>query len=90
MRRTLTALAASAMVLGLAGPAAAIPHPTQGFESQFRNESGTGGGPHCHVMINNNTPFETQPVFPSHQAHVSSGIGHVFAADPNCDGDAGI
>jgi hypothetical protein len=89
MRRTLTALAAGTLVLGLAGPAAAIPHPSQGFESQFRNESGTGDGPHCHVMIDNNTPFDTHPVFPSHQGHVASGFGHVFNADLNCDGDAG-
>lgn len=86
MRRVLTVIFAGALLLGPASPALADPHPSQGATSEGRNEAGFGGGPHCHVLITNRTPFDTTPVFPSHQAHLASGVGHVFAADPNCDG----
>ncbi len=76
------------MVTGI-GPASADPHPSQGSHSEVRNPAGFGSGPHCHVLIDNNTPFDSSPAFPSHRGHSSSGIGHVFNADPNCDGDAG-
>ncbi|HZD71436.1 MAG TPA: hypothetical protein VFA45_21765 [Actinomycetes bacterium] len=52
----------------------------------MRNEAGFGGGPHCHVLITNHTPFDSTPAFPSHTAHLASGIGNIFAADPDCDG----
>jgi hypothetical protein len=87
MRRLLTTTICLVVVL-LAGasPAFAAPHPSQGSNSEVRNEAGFGGGPHCHVLINNHTPFDTLPAFPSHTAHLATGIGVIFAADPDCDG----
>jgi hypothetical protein len=87
MRRLLTTTIFLVVVL-LAGasPAFAAPHPSQGSNSEVRNEAGFGGGPHCHVLINNHTPFDTLPAFPSHTAHLATGIGVIFAADPDCDG----
>lgn len=90
MRRSLIAICVGLFLLGGAAPAFADPHPSQGANSEGRNESGFGGGPHCHVLIQNNGPFDSTPVFPSHQAHIASGLTHIFAADPNCDGDAGV
>jgi hypothetical protein len=91
MKRTLIVLIVVA--LALLGPAsgawAAPSHPSQGDNSTGRNEAGFGGGPHCHVLIVDSAraSFETIRVFPSHTAHVHSGLADgVFAADPDCDG----
>jgi hypothetical protein len=89
MRKILATVAVGALLLGGASPALADPHPSEGATSEGRNEQGFGGGPHCHVLIENNTPFDSTPAFPSHTAHVASGFGHVFDADPDCDGIAG-
>ena len=89
MRTLLVAACSAVLVVTGGGVAVADPHPSQGDHSTVRNENGFGEGPHCHVLINNRTPFDSSPAFPSHQGHSSSGVGHVFNADPNCDGDAG-
>ena len=89
MRKILATVAVGALLLGGAAPALADPHPSQGSHSEVRNEQGFGEGPHCHVLIENHTPFDSTPTFPSHTAHLASGVGHVFAADLDCDGDAG-
>ncbi len=87
MRRLLmTTICLVVVLLAGASPAFAAPHPSQGSNSEVRNEAGFGGGPHCHVLINNHTPFDTLPAFPSHTAHLATGIGVIFAADPDCDG----
>jgi hypothetical protein len=87
MRRLLTTtICLGVVLLGGATPALAAPHPSQGANSEVRNEAGFGGGPHCHVLITNHTPFDSTPAFPSHTAHLASGIGNIFAADPDCDG----
>ena len=90
MRALLVAACSAVLVVTGGGVATAEPHPSQGWHSADRNEAGTGGGPHCHVMRDNNTPFDSSPAYPSHQGHMSSGPTHIFAADPNCDGDAGV
>jgi hypothetical protein len=92
MRKILATAAVGALLLVGASPALAIPHPSQGANSEGRNIQGFGGNPnfpHCHVLIVNNTPFDSTPAFPSHTGHDASGLTHVFAADPNCDGVAG-
>ena len=89
MRRILATLFVGAFLLGGASAAFADPHPSRGSNSEGRNEAGFGGGPHCHVLIENRTPFDSTPAFPSHTGHVASGLTHVFAADPDCDGVAG-
>jgi hypothetical protein len=86
MRRLLTTICFGVVLLGGASPAFAAPHPSQGANSEVRNEAGFGGGPHCHVLITNHTPFDSTPAFPSHTAHLATGIGVVFAADADCDG----
>jgi hypothetical protein len=86
MRRILATMCLGVFLSGGASPAFADPHPSQGATSEGRNEAGFGGGPHCHVLITNLTPFDSTPAFPSHTAHLASGIGNVFAADPDCDG----
>jgi hypothetical protein len=75
-------------LIGLAGGALADPHPSQGVNSTGRNPNGSGAV-HCHVLIDNNTPFDSALVYPSHKAHLASGIGHVFNGDTDCDGAAG-
>ena len=86
MRRFLAAVSMGALLLGGASPAFADPHPSQGSNSEVRNDEGFGEGPHCHVLVENHTPFDSTPTFPSHTAHLASGVGHVFVADLNCDG----
>lgn len=91
MRKILATVFVGALLLGGASPAFADPHPSQGANSEVRNVQGFGGptAPHCHVLIVDKTKFDSTPVFPSHKGHVASGITHIFAADQNCDGDAG-
>jgi hypothetical protein len=86
MNRILAMMCLGVFVFGGPSPAFADPHPSQGATSEGRNDAGFGGGPHCHVLITSQTPFDSAPAFPSHTAHLASGIGHVFVADPDCDG----
>jgi hypothetical protein len=86
VRTLYTAACVGAILLDGATSAFADPHPSQGANSEGRNPAGFGAGPHCHVLIADHTPFDSTPAFPSHTAHLASGVGHVFAADPNCDG----
>jgi hypothetical protein len=63
--------------------------PGQGANSTGRNDAGFGGGPHCHVLVIDSAreQFDFIRVFPSHTAHVSTGLPTgVFAADADCDG----
>lgn len=79
------AFTAAAALLGQ--PAAAENQPSRGEHSTGRNDAGFGGGPHCHVLVVDSNGRFTVRVFPSHTAHVHSGLaGGVFAADPDCDG----
>jgi hypothetical protein len=76
---------------GLASAASAEPNqPGQGENSTGRNDAGFGGGPHCHVLVVENSAqdqFDLIRVFPSHTAHVHTGlVDGVFVADPDCDG----
>ena len=91
MRYTL--IAAAALSVGaMAMPAIALAEdnqPSEGEHSTGRNDSGFGGGPHCHVNVQANGHFSVQ-VFPSHMGHVSSGLGEgPFVADPDCNGIPG-
>ena len=90
MKRTVVVLIIAVLAsLGAAPAAFAQSHPSQGENSTGRNDAGFGGGPHCHVLVVDNAQdtFDTIRVFPSHTAHVHSGLaGGVFAADPDCDG----
>jgi hypothetical protein len=93
MKRLLIALAASSLG-AVAVPSIAIAddnQPSQGENSTERNDSGFGGGPHCHVLRSSHgAPFVWIRVFPSHQGHASSGTADgPFLADPDCDGDPG-
>lgn len=78
--------------LGFASAAAGQTNqPGQGENSTGRNDAGFGGGPHCHVLLVDGAQerFDIIRVFPSHTAHVHTGLsGGVFAADPDCDGVA--
>jgi hypothetical protein len=91
MKRTLV-VAGIVMVtsVGLASAASAEPNqPGQGEESTGRNEAGFGGGPHCHVLVVDSAQdqFDLIRVFPSHTAHVHTGLADgVFVAGPDCDG----
>ena len=58
------------LVLGVAS--AAYGHP-----SEHRAEQAFHGGPHCHVNVHSGN-F----AFPSHMAHLASGLGNVFNAAP--------
>jgi hypothetical protein len=91
MRRAFATLV-GALVLLAPASALADTQPSQGARSTGRNDAGFGGGPHCHVLIGagNQEAFDTIVVYPSHQGHDASGLTHIFAADPNCDGDAGV
>ena len=76
--------------LGLVSTASAEPNqPSQGENSEGRNDAGFGGGPHCHLLAVESAQgaFDFIQVFPSHMAHVSSGVGEgPFVADGDCDG----
>jgi hypothetical protein len=91
MRKILATVFVGAVLVSGASPALAIPHPSQGDNSEGRNVQGFGGptAPHCHVLIVNKTKFDSTPAFPSHKGHAASGLTKIFAADPNCDGIAG-
>jgi hypothetical protein len=75
---------------GLASAASADPNqPGQGESSTGRNAAGFGGGPHCHVLVVDSAQdqFDLIRVFPSHTAHVHTGlVDGVFVADADCDG----
>jgi len=94
MRIILATLLSTALLMSAGiGAAFADTQPTHGFSSTGRNDAGFGGGPHCHVNAiasEHNPVVDFVEVFPSHTAHVHSGLpGDVFQADPNCDGDPG-
>ena len=75
---------------GFVSAASAEPNqPGQGENSTDRNAAGFGGGPHCHVLVVDSAQdqFDLIRVFPSHTAHVHSGLADgVFVADSDCDG----
>jgi hypothetical protein len=93
MRVVLAAICAAVLLAGASiGVASADGNPSNGFASEGRNDAGFGGGPHCHVneVAGEHGHFDVVPAFPSHTAHEASGLpSDVFAADPDCDGDAG-
>jgi hypothetical protein len=63
--------------------------PSAGESSTGRNDAGFGGGPHCHLLVVDSAQdqFDFIQVFPSHRAHVASGMSDgVFVADLDCDG----
>lgn len=90
MKRALVVVAVVLTSFGFASAASAEPNqPGQGDNSTGRNEAGFGGGPHCHVLMVDNAQgrFDLIRVFPSHTAHVHTGLGDgVFVADADCDG----
>jgi hypothetical protein len=90
MKRTVVVLIVVALALLGPVPAAwAQTQPSQGESSTGRNDAGFGGGPHCHLLVvdSEQTSFDIIQVFPSHTAHVHSGLSDgVFAADADCDG----
>ena len=91
MKRALVvATVAVATSFGLASAASAESNqPGQGETSTGRNDAGFGGGPHCHVLVVDSAQdwFDFIRVFPSHTAHVHSGlVDGVFVADADCDG----
>jgi hypothetical protein len=59
------------------------------YLSRTNSGAGFGGGPHCHVLVVDSAQeqFDLIRVFPSHTAHVHTGlVDGVFVADPDCDG----
>jgi hypothetical protein len=90
MRRAFVVLVVAVLAsLGTASMASAQNQPSQGENSTGRNDAGFGGGPHCHLLVVDSaqSQFEFIQVFPSHTAHVHTGLsGGVFMADANCDG----
>lgn len=88
MQRIVVVVAVVALLLvGVLPTAFAANQPSQGAHSTERNPSGFGGGPHCHILIVDSAQEQfVVRVFPSHQGHASSGAGHVFAADGDCNG----
>ncbi len=76
--------------IGSASGAWAEPNqPGQGENSTGRNDAGFGGGPHCHLLVVDSAQerFDFIRVFPSHTAHVNSGLAAgPFIADADCDG----
>jgi hypothetical protein len=90
MRRAFVVLAVAMLTsLGTASMASAQNQPGQGENSTGRNEAGFGGGPHCHVLMVENAQghFDVIRVFPSHTAHVATGLAEgPFVADADCDG----
>lgn len=93
MRRFIIALVPALLLASAAVPAFADTQPTNGVSSFDRNVNGTGFGPHCHINLvatEHQDQFDFIAVYPSHTAHVNTGLPTgVFAADPNCDGDPG-
>jgi hypothetical protein len=89
-RAFLVAAVVTLTTFGLASAASAEPNqPGQGENSTGRNDSGFGGGPHCHVLAvaSAQDQFDLIRVFPSHTAHDHTGlVDGVFVADANCDG----
>ena len=91
MKRTLVVIVVATVTsLGLVSTASAEPNqPSQGENSTGRNDAGFGGGPHCHLLAVESAQgaFDVIRVFPSHMAHVSTGLGEgPFVADADCDG----
>jgi hypothetical protein len=90
MRRLVIALVPALLLAAYAAPAFAEPQPSNGVSSEGRNDEGFGGGPHCHVNVvagEHQDVFDTIAVYPSHRAHVATGLpAEVFRADPDCDG----
>ena len=93
MRRLIIALVPALLLAAAAVPAFADTQPSNGISSTGRDDSGFGGGPHCHINLvatEHQDQFDFIAVYPSHTAHVQTGLPTgVFAADPNCDGDPG-
>lgn len=91
MRRLIIALVPVLLLVSTAVPAFADSQPTNGTASEGRNDNGFGGGPHCHVNLvagEHQDVFDTIAVYPSHTAHVNTGLPtNIFQADPDCDGD---
>jgi hypothetical protein len=81
MRKALATLVGAVVLLA---PSAAVAQsqPSQGVHSTGRNEAGTGGGPHCHFLLSagNQEAFAQIRAYPSHTAHLATGIGEVFGA----------
>jgi hypothetical protein len=93
MKRAFVVAAVAVLTsLGMASAASAAPEPNQpsaGEHSTGRNDAGFGGGPHCHLLVVDSAQdrFDFIQVFPSHTAHVHTGLADgVFVADPDCDG----
>ncbi|HLM65852.1 MAG TPA: hypothetical protein VK306_16265 [Acidimicrobiales bacterium] len=90
MKRAFVVLVVATLTsLGLVSTASAENQPSQGEHSTGRNDAGFGGGPHCHVLVVDSaqSQFDFISVFPSHTAHVHTGLAEgVFVADANCDG----
>lgn len=90
MRRAFVVLVVAMLAtLGSVSMASAQTQPGQGENSTGRNDAGFGGGPHCHLLVVDSaqSQFDFIQVFPSHTAHVHTGLaGGVFMADANCDG----
>ena len=90
MRRAFVVLVVAMLAsLGTASMASAQNQPGQGENSTGRNDAGFGGGPHCHLLVVDSaqSQFDFIRVFPSHTAHVHTGLpSGVFMADANCDG----
>lgn len=85
MRRTLSMIClVVALVILLAPVALAQSQPTSGDNSADRNAAAVFGGPHCHVNLvasENQDAWDEIWVFPSHNAHVQTGLSDgVFAA----------
>ncbi|GBD13331.1 hypothetical protein HRbin24_01357 [bacterium HR24] len=93
MRKLLLASVLALLLAAAATPALAGTQPSNGRASEGRNARGFGGGPHCHINVvatENQHVFDFIAVYPSHTAHVHTGLPQgVFVADPNCDGDPG-
>lgn len=92
MRRLLFALVPALLLAATAAPAAfADSQPTNGTSSDGRNDAGFGGGPHCHVNLvasDHQDVFDHIAVYPSHTAHVNTGLPtNIFQADADCDGE---
>jgi hypothetical protein len=95
MKRAFVGVAVAALTtVGLASAASAASaeepnQPSAGEHSTGRNDAGFGGGPHCHLLVVDSAQdqFDFIQVFPSHTAHVETGlVDGVFVADPDCNG----
>ena len=89
-RAVIITVVAALVLIGFAPLGLAASQPSQGINSFDRNESGFEG-PHCHVLIvdSGQSQWDSVVVYPSHKGHANSGIGHIFAADLDCNGVAG-